>query len=414
MTPGGTVSPFVSSGLSGPEGLAFDTSGNLYVSNYNGNTISEVTPGGTVSTFVSSGLDQPEGLAFDTSGNLYVANDGNDTISKVTPGGAVSTFVNATQGLSGPFGLAFDSSGNLYVVNSGNDTISEVTPGGTVSPFVSSGLSGPEGLAFDASGNLYVANWGGNTVSKVTPGGVVTTLVSGLSQPSGLAFDSSGALYIANEFIANELGNTITKVSAIPATTQVTIQSSLPSRPMSLGGSNDDAVDGINLTSAELAQIVTTPTGTVTIGDPTQTGDITFSGAIVATTAGAATNVVQSTTGAGQIVLDASTGIALNGNGGTVTLTPGAGSLSASVPDVSALLATNGFTAAGLTLNLTLNAAPTPGQIITLVSDSGSSINGNFANLADGNVVTLSYNDTPYQFLVSYEGAPGTTWCSPR
>src|SRR5208337_2455283 len=103
----------------------------------------------------------------------------------------------------------------------------------------------------------------------------------------------------------------------------------------------------------------------------------------------------------------ASTSTALNGNGGTVSLTPGTGSLSASVPDVSALLATNGFTAAGLTLNLALNAAPTLGQIITLVSDSGSSINGNFTNLADGNVVTLSYNDTPYQFLVSYEGGAG-------
>ena len=202
--------------------------------------------------------------------------------------------------------------------------------------------------------------------------------------------------------------NTIIKViAAIPATTQVTIQSSLPSRPMSLGGSNDDAVDGINLTSAELAQIVTTPTGTVTIGDPTQTGDITFSGATVATTAGADTTVVQSATGPGTIVLDASTGTALDGNGGTVTLTPGTGSLSATMPDASALLATNGFTATELTLNLALNAAPTPGQNITLVSDSGSPIVGNFTNLANGNVVTLIYNSTPYQFLVSYEEGAG-------
>ncbi len=666
VTPSGTVSTFVSSGLSEPVGLAFDASGNLYVANYESGTISKVTPAGTVSTFVSLGAeDRPSALAFDSTGNLYVSNDFiNYTISKVTPGGTVSTFVSS--GLDEPYGLAFDASGNLYVANAGNHTISKVTSGGTVSTFVSSGLSNPWGLAFDASGNLDVANLSG-TVSKVTPGGIVSTLVSGLSEPVGLAFDSSGALYISN------LENTISKVAALPATTQVTIRSSLPGRPMSLGGSNNAAVDGINLTSAELARIVTAPTGTVTIGDSTQTGDITFSGATVATTAGAATTVVQSTTGAGQIVLDdsngtaldgnggsisltagtggiaalnpanataeiattgagvtlnttgpigtasnpiqfadntntaqqvvaigaassayldglgsltlggvtggtsntaltvtartnlvvadnatintgtaalslgadlqadgagddgvgtlsidagtslygasitlrgadidiastanvgsasaqspipattqvtiqsslptlpislgstgsetginltsaelarivttstgtvtigdstqtgditfsdatvattagaattvvqsatgagtivldASTGTALDGNGGTVTLTPGTGGLSASVPASSALLATNGFTAAGLTLNLALNAAPTLGQKITLVSDSGSAIDGNFTNLADGNVVTLSYDDTPYQFLVSYEGGDG-------
>ena len=57
-----------------------------------------MTPAGTVSTFVSSGLDEPEGLAFDAAGNLYVADCNgsfgtNGTISKVTPAGAVSTFV---------------------------------------------------------------------------------------------------------------------------------------------------------------------------------------------------------------------------------------------------------------------------------------------------------------------------------
>ena len=33
-----------------------------------------MTPAGVTSTFVSSGLNGPHGLAFDTAGNLYVAN----------------------------------------------------------------------------------------------------------------------------------------------------------------------------------------------------------------------------------------------------------------------------------------------------------------------------------------------------
>src|SRR5208337_5160633 len=71
------------------------------------------------------------------------------------------------------------------------------------------------------------------------------------------------------------------------------------------------------------------------------------------------------------------------------------------------LLATSGFTASGLALNLALNFAPTPGQNITLVDDSGSPIDGNFTNLEDGSLVTLSYHSTPYLFRVSYEGNAG-------
>ena len=129
-------------------------------------TISKVTPAGAVSTFVSSGLDGPDGLAFDAAGNLYVANEGNSTISKVTPAGAVSTFVSS--GLDEPGGLAFDAAGNLYVANYANSTISKVTPAGAVSTFVSSGLDDPDGLAFDAAGNLYVANYANSTIAKVT------------------------------------------------------------------------------------------------------------------------------------------------------------------------------------------------------------------------------------------------------
>ena len=51
-----------------------------------------------VSTF-ASGFNQPDGLAFDSAGNLYVANVGNNTVSEVTPAGVVSTFAS---GFNGP------------------------------------------------------------------------------------------------------------------------------------------------------------------------------------------------------------------------------------------------------------------------------------------------------------------------
>ncbi len=98
---------------------------------------------------------------------------------------------------------------------------------------------------------------------------------------------------------------------------------------MSIGGANNAAVAGINLTSAELARIFTASSGTITIGDSNQTGNITFTTATPATTAGASTVVVQSSSGAGQIILDDNSGAAtaLNANSGSVSITAGAGGI---------------------------------------------------------------------------------------
>ncbi len=188
-----TVSTFAS-GFSGPDGVAFDSAGNLYVANVSAGTISKLTPAGAVSTF-ASGILNPSALAFDGAGNLFVASDvGTGAVSEVTPAGVVSTFAT---GFSDPAALAFDDAGNLYVANYGNSTVSKVNAARDVTLFAA-GFHQPEGLAFDAAGNLYVANTGNNTVSEVTPAGVVVNTFSGFDDPVGLAFDSAGSLYVTN------------------------------------------------------------------------------------------------------------------------------------------------------------------------------------------------------------------------
>ena len=125
------------------------------------------------------------------------------------------------------------------------------------------------------------------------------------------------------------------------------IQSSVESRPMAMGGTNSLSVAGINLTSAELAQIFTTAGGTITIGEGQQTGNITFSTATPATTAGAALNVIQSTSGAGQIILDdgSGTATALNGNGAEILIEAGTGGIVAlAASNSTAEIATTGAT----------------------------------------------------------------------
>ncbi len=51
--------------------------------------------GSTTPVTFASGFNAPGGLAFDTAGNLYVSNTADHTLSKVSPAGAVSTFASA-------------------------------------------------------------------------------------------------------------------------------------------------------------------------------------------------------------------------------------------------------------------------------------------------------------------------------
>ena len=103
ITPDGTVSTFAS-GFSGRlGGCAFDAVGNLYVVNLDGYVIQKITPGGSISTF-ATGETWPANLAFDQSGNLYMTDYIANRIERVGPaGGSVSTFAT---GLSNPNGIA--------------------------------------------------------------------------------------------------------------------------------------------------------------------------------------------------------------------------------------------------------------------------------------------------------------------
>lgn len=133
-----------------PWGITVDKTGTVYVADSQNNSIRKVTPEGTVTTlagvsdFMNRGSADgtktqaqfwgPEGVAVDDAGNVYVADTGNRTIRKVTPKGAVTTLA-GQPGSNGhadgtgsmarfyPSGVAVDSAGNLYVVDSDSSTI---------------------------------------------------------------------------------------------------------------------------------------------------------------------------------------------------------------------------------------------------------------------------------------------------
>jgi streptogramin lyase len=221
----GMVSTFAGTGIVGasnvpdsvsfssPLGVAVDSSGNVYVADYENNLIRKITSAGVTSTLAGSGaggaddgldtaatFNLPEAVAVDAAGNVYVADNGNNLIRKVTPAGQVSTFAGSGQAgsangtgnaasFNSPFGIAVDAAGNVYVADSGNNLIRKITPSGSVSTIAGSGARGakdatgtsasfntPAGLAIDKSGNIYVADEDNNLIRKITAAGVVTTI----------------------------------------------------------------------------------------------------------------------------------------------------------------------------------------------------------------------------------------------
>lgn len=71
-------------------------------------------------------------------------------------------------------------------------------------------------------------------------------------------------------------------------------------------------------------------------------------------------------------------------------------------------LTTNGFTATGSTVNLSLGYAPAPFSVLTVVNNtSANPITGTFTNLAQGQTVTLSFGGTDYSFFADYFGGDG-------
>ena len=269
FTPDGVGSVFANTGLQQPEGLAFDSLGNLFVANWSGNTIVKFTPDGMESVFANTGLNNPQALAFDSQGNLYVANWNISTIEKFTPDGVGSVFADA--GLDHPQGMAFDSTGNLYAANWIGNTIEKFTPDGVGSVFANSGLNNPQGLAFDTQGNLYVANWNANTIGRFTPDGVGSVFANTpMSQPKGLAFDSQGNLYVANYLARTIMKFTPDGVGSVFANTGSSGPQFLTFQPAPKPTVANVTATNIGLTTATIgAQVTATgtsnQTATVTI-----------------------------------------------------------------------------------------------------------------------------------------------------
>ena len=234
-----------------PRGVAVDSTGIVYVSDYNNHCIRKVAAN-TVSTLAgvcgtsgfnngagaSALFNNPAGLTLDNSGNLFVAGHSDGRIRKIVLSSlTVSTFAGGStmgstngQGTAArfnyPYDVAFNNSGYLFVADKDNNMIRVISPSGYVSLFAgsSSGLLDgqggaamfhtPSALAFDGNGNLYVADYNNQGIRKISPSGLVTSITNSKNlegdqrgpalkasfrHPIGIEVDGNGTIYVADD-----------------------------------------------------------------------------------------------------------------------------------------------------------------------------------------------------------------------
>ena len=254
--------PATSVSLDGPEGLAVDGSGSLFIADYGNGLIERVSlitgqivvvaGGGIVTSLVTStpmlptsvALSGPGGLALDESGNLYIAETASAKIDEfnaatgkiaMIAGGGVRAVATGTPALGDmlnyPLGVAVDAANNIYVADSANNLIEEVNAttgqltvlagGGNVKPSskpipaATAKLNQPARVAVDAAGNVYVSDYYNNLVERITAAtGMIQSVAGGgtavpsptltsasnvlLGNPSGVFLDGSGNLYLTD------------------------------------------------------------------------------------------------------------------------------------------------------------------------------------------------------------------------
>jgi sugar lactone lactonase YvrE len=194
----GEITEF-SGDITNPTGIAFDSTGQIYVTSRMDGIVYRITPFKEAVPFVRN-LGVATGIAFDQSDTMYVG-DRTGTIYKVNSIGEETSWAQLEPSVSA-YHLAVGPDNSLYVSGptvASFDSIMRIDSKGQAGLFYR-GLGRPQGLAFDSEGYLYVAASlrGRRGIVRISPDGKDAELVVAGMNLVGLAFNSSGDLAIAS------------------------------------------------------------------------------------------------------------------------------------------------------------------------------------------------------------------------
>ena len=244
--------------------LAVDRHGNVYLADVGNSVIRKVTPTDTITTIAGTNvagyngdgihadsalLNGPEGIAVDTLGNIYIADLDNFRIRKIDTGGIINTVVGTgidgftadgaradTAKIRHSWFVRVDKKGNVYFIDS--NLIRKIDATGIITTIAGNGITGysgesvtatsaaiePAAFALDTAGNIYIADGLDSRVREVVGGMIYTIAGTGINgysgdygppllakmhYPAGVAINAAGEVFISDN--SNQVVRLITK-----------------------------------------------------------------------------------------------------------------------------------------------------------------------------------------------------------
>lgn len=200
-----------------PGGIAVNSQGDVWVSQWWGNQVEELSPSGslirtaTIEAPCTASLVHPWGLAIDAEGNLWVADAGENRILELSSEGKckaqLGTAGNGKGELDYPTDIAIGHAGRLWVADMANQRVQELSATGEYIRQLGTGAFGsapgevllPQGVAVGTNGDIWVSEPFNGRVQEWSEGGAYLGAIPALfPEGQALAAGSEGNVWIAD------------------------------------------------------------------------------------------------------------------------------------------------------------------------------------------------------------------------
>jgi len=196
-------SPVSGGGLGNPVSVSIDSADHVWISDQGNSHVTHLDSGGAVvapAGYAPAGLSEPNGICADASGNLWISSylsfgvvqiagsaSGSPGV-ELSPSGGYSVGSNQR-----PDGCAVDGAGKVWITNFRGNTVAVLAGSGSTatgtllsgpSGYAQSSLSEPDGIAVDASGNVWISNESANNLTVLI--GAATPVKTPLIGPPAL------------------------------------------------------------------------------------------------------------------------------------------------------------------------------------------------------------------------------------
>lgn len=203
----------------GPDNIVFDAKTNAYVTDSDHKSrfrVVKISPEGRqlgdwpVFLAVKGRDSGPEGIAIDAGGNIFVTDGGRLEILKLSPEGNLLMTIGKNISLFHDLGhVAIDPAGYIYVAEGGQNRIQKFSPDGERvalwQHFKGKGQEEwnmPETIAVRPDGTLVVEDWGNRRIIVLSPDGKTQFTFGGPDQfgnSSGLCADREGNIFVSDQ-----------------------------------------------------------------------------------------------------------------------------------------------------------------------------------------------------------------------